>query len=211
VCSLSSILRTANLIIAEPSQLAEGSTLQSTSTNPQTMANITHMPPEILLNIEKSLHPTAVVCLSVTCKKMHDFFAQPAASMPGLTSTVLTPNLPQTLTTPSLLPTKHLWEMLQGHMTPRIWAGHYGVDTFVDPSRYQEIRDQYWSLHPQRPYNIEEASPFVRPGGEAINVEEEVAKMTGTSLSQVVRLKSKRKVALEFAELVQLVMNASEH
>ncbi|KAE9382028.1 hypothetical protein N431DRAFT_16599 [Stipitochalara longipes BDJ] len=134
------------------------------------------MPDEILLNIERFLHPTTAACLSVTCSKMHKFFGRPAASTPGLTTTVQVLDAERLLVQASLTD-KYLWELLEGFMEPRIWAGYYGVEKFVNLRIYQEARNRYWTLNPQRPYCIKDPSPWIRPGGEAVDVEGEIEKM----------------------------------
>jgi hypothetical protein len=41
-------------------------------------------------------------------------------------------------------------------------VGHYGVDKFVNKRMYQEVRDESGRLCPQRPYNVEDPSPWVK-------------------------------------------------
>jgi hypothetical protein len=97
------------------------------------------MPTEILLNINESLHPTAMASLSVTCKAMYDFFKALSAPMPKLTATV-----PENPEYPSIVHAKFFWQLLQNYMEPRVWAGYYGLNKFVNMNLYSEMRDQYW-------------------------------------------------------------------
>jgi hypothetical protein len=62
-------------------------------------------------------------------------------------------------------------------MEPRLWAGHYGVRKFVHLSVYREARDRYWTLHPQRTFSIWDPNPWIRPGGEAFDIERAVMEM----------------------------------
>jgi hypothetical protein len=141
-----------------------------------TLSQINHMAPEILLNIYQNLHPTAIVCLSVTCKAMHKFFGQPVVLIPGLTTTVNLQDPNRLLVRASVTDT-YLWQLLETFMEPRLWAGHYGINKFVHLSVYREARDRYWTLHPQRTYNISDPNPWVRPGGEAVDIEGAVMEM----------------------------------
>ncbi|PMD60619.1 uncharacterized protein K444DRAFT_386726 [Hyaloscypha bicolor E] len=142
------------------------------------MPRITSMPDEILLNISQSLHSTAPVCLSVTCSKMQAFFHQPAASMPSLTTTV---DCPATLENHE----KFLWELLETYLGPRSWGGHYGVDKFVNKGLYQEVRDEYWRLRPQRPYNVEDPSPWVKEGHDVADARGQVKALEEMSPSEI--------------------------
>ena len=94
------------------------------------------------------------------------------------------PSLATTVDCPATLDNheKFLWELLETYMVPRSCmfdvpmspvllghsrviadfspgGGHYGVDKFVNKRMYQEVRDEYWRLCPQHPYNAEDPSP----------------------------------------------------
>jgi hypothetical protein len=55
-------------------------------------------------------------------------------------------------------------------MQPRLWVGYYGLDKFVNMRLYQEVRNDYWKLYPQRPFSTEEPSTWLREGSDAVNV-----------------------------------------
>jgi hypothetical protein len=94
------------------------------------------------------------------------------------------PSLATTVDCPATLENheKFLWELLETYMVPRSClfdvpmspvllghsrviadfipgGGHYGVDRLVNKRMYQEVRDEYWRLCPQHPYNAEDPSP----------------------------------------------------
>jgi hypothetical protein len=121
------------------------------------------MAPEILLNITKFLHPTAMVCLSVTCKTIYLFFSAKEHPKPSLITTV--PIL--TFYGINEVP---LFQLLTQYMSPRHWAGYYGMEKFVNMAMYKVVRDQYWALYPQRPFSPDDPSVFIGPGGEAVDV-----------------------------------------
>jgi len=134
----------------------------STTANPPLLLpHLTVMPTEILLEITKSLHPTAIVCLSLTCTVLQKFFRKPAAFMPALSTTVVCPPLNIE---------RNLWELVENFMKPRLYVGHYGKEKFVNMEAYKVVRDEYWEKFPQRPWCIEEPSPWVGEGGGAVDV-----------------------------------------
>jgi hypothetical protein len=162
------------------------------------------MPNEILLNISKSLHPTAMASLFVTCKAMYNFFKALSAAMPKLTATV-----PHDPAYPSIIHENFFWQLLQNYMEPRIWAGYYGLNKFVNINLYRELRDQYWygafyvrsflgtalsgsiwltqvcrALYPQRPFSTGDPSPFVNEGSDAIDVKGTVRELKEKALSE---------------------------
>jgi len=124
---------------------------------------MSEMPQELLEKITNDLDPVSIVCLGITCKKMHTFCRQPAAFMPSLEATVSmdTVGIP-----------KPLWRLLEKFMAGRLYAGHYGKEKFVNIAMYNLARDDYWERYPQRPYDPTEPSPWCRAGGEAVDVGE---------------------------------------
>lgn len=169
-----------------PRPFSQGSATFHTLASPPTSTNfsypphhITNMANEILLNISKSLHPTAMASLSVTCKAMYNFFKALSAPMPKLTATV-----PHDPAYPSIIHENFFWQLLQNYMEPRIWAGYYGLNKFVNMNLYRELRDQYWALYPQRPFSTDDPSPFVNEGSDTIDVKGTVRELKEKALSE---------------------------
>lgn len=64
-------------------------------------------------------------------------------------------------------------------------GGHYGVDKFVNKGLYQEVRDEYWRLRPQRPYNVEVPSPWVKEGHDVADARGQVKALEEMSPSEI--------------------------
>lgn len=64
-------------------------------------------------------------------------------------------------------------------------GGHYGVDKFVNKGLYQEVRDEYWRLRPQRPYNVEDPSPWVKEGHDVADARGQVKALEEMSPSEI--------------------------
>lgn len=60
-----------------------------------------------------------------------------------------------------------------------------GVDKFVNKRMYQEVRDEYWRLCPQRPYNVEDPSPWVKEGHDDADVRGQVEALEEMSPSEI--------------------------
>ena len=131
--------------------------------------HITTMPDEILLQIIQSTHPTAIACLAVTCTRMHRLI-KPEEIPKDLNTVVSSPRHPYGIP---------LWELLKRDrfLEEREWGGYYGTPKFVNRKMYQHIREQYWKLHPQRPFSLNEPNAFIREGGEAVDVKSTAEEM----------------------------------